>query len=79
MPLSHLMTPSSNEEDNSNCSDGVIQCSRLPNSILELPCVLCHPALPEYLNVTAKLLATSKAVAAAATAVPAAASYRSCT
>lgn len=51
---------------NSNSSSRAMECSHLPNSILELPCVLCHPALPNTLKMTAKLLATSKAVAAAA-------------
>lgn len=53
---------------NADSSNGCIQSSHLPNNILELPCVLSHPSVPNSLEVTAQLLATSKAVAAAAKA-----------
>jgi hypothetical protein len=45
-----------------------MQCTYNPNSVLELQCVLCHPSFPTGLGTTARLLASSKAVAAAATA-----------
>lgn len=53
---------------NSCSSNGARECTHLPDRILELPCVLCHPSLPNSLSFTAKLLSTSKAVAAAARA-----------
>jgi hypothetical protein len=49
-------------------SSSAKQCNHFPSSILELPFVLSHPVLPSDLRLTATLLATSKAVAAAATA-----------
>uniref|UniRef100_A0A383WAJ3 F-box domain-containing protein n=1 Tax=Tetradesmus obliquus TaxID=3088 RepID=A0A383WAJ3_TETOB len=52
---------------NSN-SSGAMQRSHVPNSILELPYVLCHPTISSSLGVTVRLLATSKTVATAARA-----------
>jgi hypothetical protein len=45
-----------------------MQSSHLPNSSLELPCVLSHPSFPKSLDTIAKLNTTSKGVAVAAAA-----------